>query len=364
MSVMALLTAFLGAFSVSALAIFLAAGHMRQLLDDPTAGPQKLHPGRVPRVGGAGIFLGLLLGSLVASRSAPSSGEQGLLLLGCGLPALLVGICEDITKRVSAQRRLVFTGLSAVLVALLLDLQLRRTDIMPLDALLALGPGALFITVLVVCGTSHAVNLIDGFNGLASVCIAIILLAIAAVADQAGDDLVSSLALVAVAAVLGFCVWNFPRGLLLLGDGGAYFLGFYTAELLLLLLSRNPGVSPLLALLLLIYPVFETVFTIWRRGALQKRPVMLPDASHLHSLIFRRLLRRHAGTSGLQANRWRNPATSVYLWALCLMSVLPGVLWWGSTQAMAMCIALFCLLYCSLYRAIVRFRTPRWLVRR
>lgn len=115
----------------------------------------------------------------------------------------------------------------------------------------------------VVTGISHAPNPIDGFNGLTSVCIVIILL----------------------------------------GEGGACFLGFYVAELLLLLLARNPDVSPLLPLLLLIYPVFETLFTIWRRGALQHRPVMLPDASHLQSLVFRRLLRRPAGSGAPPSNR-------------------------------------------------------------
>jgi UDP-N-acetylmuramyl pentapeptide phosphotransferase/UDP-N-acetylglucosamine-1-phosphate transferase len=361
---MAALAAFAMSLSITALVVWLGGRHLRQCLDDPDAGPQKFHPRRVPRVGGLGIYLGMLAGMLVADWAAPQPGAFGPLLLACGLPALLVGMAEDISKRISARQRLVFTGVSALLVALLLDVQIRRTDIPPLDLLVALWPGALLLTVFVVCGISHAINLIDGFNGLASVCITIILLALALVADQVGDSLVLALALVGVGAVLGFCVWNYPAGLVLLGDGGAYFLGFYVAELLLLLLVRNPVVSPLLPLLFMIYPVFETLFTIWRRGALQKRPVMLPDASHLHSLIFRRLLRRQAGAASPWPNRWRNAATSVYLWVLCLLSVLPGVWWWHSTQAMLVGITAFCLLYCGFYRAIVRFRTPRWLVLR
>jgi UDP-N-acetylmuramyl pentapeptide phosphotransferase/UDP-N-acetylglucosamine-1-phosphate transferase len=359
---MIMLSAFLCSFAVTALVILLTTRHMRHWLDDPAGGPQKFHRRRVPRVGGLGIYVGLVIGVVVACASVPTLVDWGPLLLACGLPSLLVGISEDITKRVSARQRLLFTALSAMLVALLLDVQIRRTDIPPLDALVAIAPGAMLVTVFVVCGISHAVNLIDGFNGLASVCIAIILLAIALVAAQVGDTLVLALALAGIGAVLGFCVWNYPGGLVLLGDGGAYFLGFFVAELLLMLLSRNPDVSPMLALLFLIYPVFETVFTIWRRSAVQKRPVMLPDATHLHSLIFRRLLRRHADTTNLWCNRWRNPATSIYLWVLCLLSVIPGLLWWHSTQAMAVSIAAFCLLYCGIYRAIVRFRTPRWLV--
>ena len=62
-------------------------------------------------------------------------------------------------------------------------------------------------------------------------CVVMILMAIAYVAYQVGDDTVATLAIMGVGAVLGFFFWNFPGGLIFLGDGGAYFLGFYAAEL-------------------------------------------------------------------------------------------------------------------------------------
>ena len=72
-------------------------------------------------------------------------------------------------------------------------------------------------------------------------CVVMMLGAIAYVANQVGDDTVATLALMGAGAVLGFFFWNFPGGLIFLGDGGAYFLGFYVAELGILLLARNPG---------------------------------------------------------------------------------------------------------------------------
>ena len=86
-----------------------------------------------------------------------------------------------------------------------------------------------------------------------------------------GDDTVATLALIGVGAVLGFFFWNFPGGLIFLGDGGAYFLGFYVAELGILLLARNPSVSPMCPLLICIYPVFETLFSMYRRKVLRGR---------------------------------------------------------------------------------------------
>nr|WP_274381752.1 hypothetical protein [Massilia cavernae] len=45
-------------------------------------------------------------------------------------------------------------------------------------------------------------------------------------------------------ATAGFLIWNYPVGLIFLGDGGAYFIGFMLGELALLLVMRNPRCRP------------------------------------------------------------------------------------------------------------------------
>jgi UDP-N-acetylmuramyl pentapeptide phosphotransferase/UDP-N-acetylglucosamine-1-phosphate transferase len=195
-------------------------------------------------------------------------------------------------------------------------------------------------------------------------CVTMMLGSLAYVGFTVGDNLVASMALVGVGAVLGFFVWNFPAGLIFLGDGGAYFLGFYLAELSVLLLVRNPGVSPLFPLTLVIYPVFETVFSMYRRKWLQGRPVGMPDGVHLHSLIYRRLLRWAAGERTARELTRRNSMTAPYLWLLCMLSVVPAVLWWDSTPMLTGCIVMFGVSYLTLYWRIVRFRSPRWMVLR
>jgi UDP-N-acetylmuramyl pentapeptide phosphotransferase/UDP-N-acetylglucosamine-1-phosphate transferase len=99
------------------------------------------------------------------------------------------------------------------------------------------------------------------------------------VAFQVGDTADRALALAGIGAVLGFFLWNFPAGLIFLGDGGAYFLGFYVAEVSILLLVRNPEVSPLFPLLVCIYPVFETLFSIYRRRSCAPCRPACPTAS-------------------------------------------------------------------------------------
>jgi UDP-N-acetylmuramyl pentapeptide phosphotransferase/UDP-N-acetylglucosamine-1-phosphate transferase len=218
------------------------------------------------------------------------------------------------------------------------------------------------LTIFAVSGVANAVNIIDGFNGLAAMCVVMMLGSIAYVAFQSQDTAIMVCALAGLGAVMGFFVWNYPAGLIFLGDGGAYFLGFYVAELGVLLLHRNPEVSPLFPLLMCIYPIFETVFSMYRRRVIRGRPVGMPDGVHLHSLVYRRLLRWAAGDRTARALTRRNSMTAPYLWLLCMTSVIPAMLFWNNSAVLGLFIALFGATYVFLYARIVRFKAPGWLI--
>ena len=123
------------------------------------------------------------------------------------------------------------------------------------------------------------------------------------------------------------------------------------------------GVSPLFALLLCAYPIFETIFTIYRRK-LKGASASHPDGIHLHSLVHRRLIRPLLHESPEASLRTRNSMTSPYLWLLCSLSVIPAMVWWRSSAMLAACIVLFIVSYTAVYWGIVRFKVPRWLVAR
>ena len=335
-------------------------GH--RMLDHDVTGPQKFHAKPVPRVGGVGIVAGLMAVCLSLIWLQPPGGARTLMaLLLCAGPVFIVGLIEDLTKAVSPSKRLLAAAISAALAFWTMDAAITRTDIPGLDEIVRYTLGALLVTMLAVSGIANSVNIIDGFNGLASMCVMLMLAALAYVAFQVGDILLGTLAVAGIGAVLGFFLWNFPLGLVFLGDGGAYFLGFYVAELALLLLVRNPSVSPLFPLLVCIYPVFETVFSIYRRRFLRSLPPSVPDGIHLHSLIYRRVLRWAVGDRSARTLTRRNSMTAPFLWALCMLSVVPAVLFWNSTPAMAGFLGLFVISYVALYWRIVRFRSPRWL---
>jgi UDP-N-acetylmuramyl pentapeptide phosphotransferase/UDP-N-acetylglucosamine-1-phosphate transferase len=352
----------LAAFCVT-LAVVRAAKPLERLAGDhDLSGPQKFHARPVPRIGGLGIFVGVTAGAGVAGWAGLAPKPLVLGLLASAVPAFVAGLAEDLTKSQSPRRRMFFTAVSAILAVWLVEAVITRTDIPGLDWVVGFAVGAAAVTVFVVTGVANAVNIIDGFNGLASMCVALMLAGLSYVAFDVGDRAIAWLALLGIAALLGFFVWNFPAGLVFLGDGGAYFLGFYLAELAILLLHRNPGVSPMFPLLLCIYPVFETLFSIYRKKWLRGMSPGVPDGVHLHMLVFKRLMRWAVGNRDARELTRRNSMTSPYLWVLCSLSIVPAVLWYDSTAIQAALILLFALTYVSLYWRIVRFRAPRWLV--
>lgn len=357
-----LVTSFAVAAALALLIIHSAHLHGALSADHDLSGPQKFHSRPVPRIGGLAIFAGFSASMGLLAWRYPEYWRMAGLTLVCCLPAFLSGVIEDLTKQVSALRRLLATLVAGALGAWLMGAQIKYTGIPGLDLIASTMIGGYLLALFVVSGVANSINIIDGMNGLASMCSAIMLAGLAYVALQAGDNLVAAISLAVIGAVLGFFMWNYPLGLIFLGDGGAYFLGFMLAELSILLLVRNPGVSPMFPLLLCAYPVWETVFSIYRRKVVRGRPAGMPDGIHLHSLIYRRLMRWAIGSKDAAVLTRRNALTAPYLWMLCSLSVVPAAIWWDDTAVLQIFLLLFVLSYVVLYCSIVRFRTPRWLV--
>jgi UDP-N-acetylmuramyl pentapeptide phosphotransferase/UDP-N-acetylglucosamine-1-phosphate transferase len=356
---------FLVSFAFSALLTLLVikqAGLHGPALDADFAAVQKVHSHNVARIGGLPIFLAVVLTAAISMWRVPQIALWLLSLLLCSLIAFGGGIVEDYTGRVSAAWRLLFTMTAALLAYFVLDARLDRIDI-PFGSLpLHFAWLVLPLTVLAVAGIANAINIIDGFNGLASVVTICMLISLAYVAAQVGDVFVVVAALMVAGATAGFLIWNYPVGLIFLGDGGAYFLGFMLGELALLLVVRNPQVSTWYAALLLIYPAFETIFSAYRRMFVRGKSPAMPDGIHLHSLIFRRIVQWTVGRKEARALMRRNALTSPYLWMFSLMAVIPATVFWRNTGVLIFFCFLFIVSYVWLYARIVRFKSPRWLI--
>lgn len=347
-----LVFSFLGAALVGALLAHARLFHSRYTLDSPSVLRRKIHTVSAPRIGGISLAVGIAAGTLVLE---PESRNVVTALALCGLPAFLGGLAEDLTRKVSSPLRLTLTFIAAAIAFFVLDASITDLDLPASAWILSFAIPSLLFTMFAVGGLAHGINIVDGLNGLAGFTSLLILGAIAWVAQQVGDATIAQLALLVAASVAGYLVWNFPRGAIFLGDGGSYFLGFLMAELAVLLVHRNTQVSPWFALTVLAYPACETLFSSFRRR-IRGQHAMDADGLHLHTLVYKRLVRRNGkGGTG------QNALAAIYLAVLCAAVVLPAALTWSSTAVLQGIAAAFVVVYLILYRGLVRFHFARWL---
>lgn len=320
--------------------------HGRFSSDHAGSGPQKLHTGAVPRVGGIAIMVGFATALLIA-KITPSTGEQInapiWLILALFVP-FAVGLCEDVTQKFGPVSRLLATFVGAAIAYFFCGASIVRFDVPFLDTLVALHPAIAFaFTLFCVGGTAHAFNLADGLNGLLVGLGLTASGAMATVAHLTGDGFVLAASTALAGAIGGFALLNFPRAWLFAGDGGAYLVGTALAIFAILLCVRQPTVSPWLAFVVVLYPFTDTTYSIYRRWS-SGRPIMSPDAKHLHSLLALRLKARFG-------ERGRNLASAAVV-SVSAVFVGAAVLVYSNTPILASLSVLYALVYVTTYRIV------------
>lgn len=324
---------------------------------DSDAGIQKMHASPTPRVGG----LALLGGFLVATPFLHGETFRlAALILTCGVFAYGAGFVEDVTKVMSPRVRLsmallsglLFTAFSGTLMPLAIPL---APDGAPQWVeWMTIGMGIFGITVG-LAGTTNALNLIDGFHGLASGSMIIMSSVIAFLAYLEGDLSLAVVALLFASCVAGFMFVNYPEGKIFLGDGGAYFGGFTLGALAVLLAART-DVSAFVSILILAHPVYETLFSIFRKSRRHGASPTEPDSLHLHHLVSRRYARFIA--YGLGKPEMRNALTGLLMWPFSFVAGLLAIFAQGTSIGGILGLAIFAAFYGRIYRLVSLQSTP------
>jgi len=316
---------------------------------DPTLGVQKVHAKITPRIGGLGIMAGLLVGWLLASIDVRTI--LGPMLIA-SIPAFGFGVLEDVSKKVGVVPRLLATIGSGLIAWYLTGVAMQNTGVYLFDWALQWLPLAVLFTAFAVGGVANAVNIIDGFNGLASGSVAIMVGAIGLIALSVGDISLAGACAVVAACAVGFGAVNWPFGRIFLGDGGAYLLGFCLAWLAILLPMRNPPLNAWTTLLVCAYPVLEVGFSVRRRQR-SGRSAGQADRAHLHHLLFGRVA-RHAFP---RANRTlQNSMTSPLCWAFTLAPAMWAFAFASNTAMLQLGFGLAIFAYAVLYARLSQFR--------
>lgn len=338
----------LTSFAVCVLVVLTQRWHGRLSLDHDLHGAQKLHNSPVPRIGGLGLFIGLLVAVVSGYFTKGSSFPVTVMLLVCAMPVYLSGFLEDLTKRISVRARLIASFISAGLAIWLVNVRLTGLDTPIVDSLLTLPAISVAFTIFAVAGVTHSINIIDGLNGLAAGTVSIILSGLAAIAWLHGDTLVMKLCFWGVAAMVGFLILNYPFGRIFLGDGGAYLAGFWLAECAVLLVERNPSVSSWAVLLSCIYPIWETLFSVYRRRVVLRVGTGNPDLAHLHQLIYSAF--NFKPLAGKQVSWLKHGLASATIWGITAVCQVVAISAGDKGLFLFSCAILFAMLYYWIYQ--------------
>mgnify|MGYP000216988207 CR=1 FL=1 len=321
----------LGAFIVSLILQFIVIrfSHKHHLfIDSHTEDkPQNFHDLSTPRAGGIGILIGMIF--LLFT-------PLGWKLLFSILLAFLSGIFEDFHRSLKPKTRLLLQFIAALSAVLLTG---SVVTYLGLGLHLPYGAGMLF-SIFAIVGLMNAINIIDGFNGLASGIVLLILLSFSMVAIQVENHEILHISMIVAFAVLAFFLVNFPKGKIFLGDAGAYLLGFIVALTGIFLASNYTEVSPWYILAVLIYPVWEVLFSIYRKTKSGRSP-MQPDAYHLHMLIYKHVTQN-------------NPLTSVMILLGTAPFMLCSSLYANNSKVNLLIILIFIGCYTLLYRYLYK----------
>jgi phospho-N-acetylmuramoyl-pentapeptide-transferase len=114
----------------------------------------------------------------------------------------------------------------------------------------------ILFTIFVMLGTTNAVNLTDGVDGLNGSVSTIMMTAMAIISLKLGNETLSILSSILAGSCIGFLIYNFHPAKVFMGDTGSIFLGGALASIAIYL--RNP----LILIIVAIIPVLETLSDI------------------------------------------------------------------------------------------------------
>ena len=269
-------------------------GRTMALVDAPDL-TRKIHAGSVPLVGGIALFPAIAIACVQAVALGASDDAIGV-VVGVVFGFFMIGYADDRLQIRPSRRLLLSLILFAALVLMAPGLMPDAFRIGGADLYIGMGTIAL-LAIIGASGALNAINMADGQNGL---CCGLLLIWLTFIAFAGGPALQGGALLVAMALVV-VTLFNL-RGLVFLGDIGAYGAGSYV--LALMLIGAGSGAvdhGQIVALLAI--PVTDCILLMVERVRRGHSPYD-PDRQHLHHI--------------LQASVGQWPSLALYLGAVAI----------------------------------------------
>ncbi len=237
---------------------------------------RKVHQIPIPRCGGIAMAFGAAFPTLLWNNNTPFVQAW---LSAAGVLTIF-GILDDF-RGLGHKTKLVGQVIASLMVIVYGGVKLHSLGKLLPDGYLLPDHFAIPLTLLTMVGVTNAVNLTDGLDGLAGGISLMIFSTLGFLAYQNGETVNGLVAVAIVGVIFGFLRYNTFPASVFMGDTGSQLLGFSAAVLSIGLTQSGNALSPLLPLLLLGFPVLDTLAVICRRLH-QGRSPFLADKSHFH----------------------------------------------------------------------------------
>lgn len=289
------LLAFLVAAVLTAVAmpIVIRLAKRRGAIDEPDRDDRRVHKEPVPRWGGIGIAFGASVATIVVAllhkENIPTTANPNHLWVIVSVCCVLVvvGAIDDMVQ-FSAKLQLGLLLLAGVIVQVVPELRISTIGFF--NSGLAPWTGipvviSVLLTTFYFFVVTKTMDTIDGIDGLAGGLALISSVVLCGIATNNGI-VYSAIASAAIGgACLAYLRWNYHPAKIIMGTGGAYFLGFALAGL-----SITGAVGPMPKLALIIpwllfgVPMFDALSVIIKRIRAGV-PIYTADKRHTHHLL-------------------------------------------------------------------------------
>lgn len=273
-----------------AIPVIITVANRKKLFDIPDE--RKIHTTPIASLGGIGIFVGFMLGILLALNTTASvNGLQ--YYVAAFMVIFFFGIKDDILilspiKKVIGQ----------FIVACILMFK-AGIVIQSMHGFLGIHTlnytGGIFLTIFTIVVIMNAYNLIDGVNGLAGTVSVITTSTFGLFFLIQGDIFFSLLGFTFAAAMLAFLTYNYSPAKIFMGDTGAMMSGIINAILVIHFINTANNAKGIFTVTasaamgfgILLMPLLDTLRVFAIRMSHGRSPFS-PDRNHLHHLLLDR----------------------------------------------------------------------------
>ena len=260
------------------------------IVDRP--GGRRIHKKSIPRVGGVGIILSLLIAfffwSSVNSEFVITYFFAAIIII------FLIGLRDDVIP-MHPFIKLLSICTCAVMIIYFYHIRIDSLyGLLPIDSLTI--EWSYFITVFVILGLTNGYNLADGSDGLAGTIGSIVSLFLGIWFAQTNDYVFSMIMFCVTGAIFGFLRFNMHPARVFMGDSGSLTIGFLLSIAIIRFLQGNEQLpeghewklhaTVGSGMALMFYPIYDTVRVMLLRIISGKSPFS-PDKKHTHHLLLR-----------------------------------------------------------------------------